>query len=200
MPLSSCSQRVPLTTIARAKKKIYQNTFRTHEYFYYAPLKTKTTEYQEFAGFRLVAGKYQPIEPDERGWLWSEVFGMYLGVCRRDLPLSRYREAIAYWEMLRFFTIDAEVVLHPVERANLAEAERDRERLERTQAEAERDRERLERTQVEAERDREVLRANRTETQLLQAARNLLATGMAIEQVAALLELSIEQVAQLSGD
>ncbi|NJK27533.1 MAG: Uma2 family endonuclease [Coleofasciculaceae cyanobacterium SM2_3_26] len=74
------------------KKQIYQNTFKTREYFYYAPLKTKTTEYQEFAGFRLVDGEYQPIEPNEQGWLWSEVFGMYLGVCRRDLPLSRYRE------------------------------------------------------------------------------------------------------------
>ncbi|NJK28416.1 MAG: hypothetical protein HC925_08065, partial [Coleofasciculaceae cyanobacterium SM2_3_26] len=134
-------QRIlPNGTVQRGKKWIYENTFHTREYFYYAPLETKTTEFQEFAGFRLVGGKYQPIEPDDRGWLWSEVFGMYLGVCRRDLPLRLYRATMIYWDVLRFFTADGEVVLHPQEQANWAEAERDRERLERTQAEAERDR------------------------------------------------------------
>ncbi|NJK27801.1 MAG: Uma2 family endonuclease [Coleofasciculaceae cyanobacterium SM2_3_26] len=132
------------------KKQIYQNTFGTREYFYYAPLKTKKTAYQEFAGFRLVDGEYQPIEPDERGWLWSEVFGMYLGVCRRDLPLSRYREVVNYWDMLRFFTADGEVVLHPEERARLEEMRANREEMRADQAEVERDRERLENERLRA--------------------------------------------------
>ena len=62
------------------KKDIYEMTFRTPEYFYFSPAKTKTTEKNEFAGFRLHAGKYQPIQPNANGWLWSEVLGLYLGI------------------------------------------------------------------------------------------------------------------------
>jgi len=56
------------------KKELYQNQFRTPEYFWFSP------EDLEFAGFRLVGHQYQPILPDSRGWCWSEVLGLYLGV------------------------------------------------------------------------------------------------------------------------
>jgi Uma2 family endonuclease len=45
------------------KKQIYQDIFRTPDYFWFAP------ETLEFQGFRLVEGQYQAIEPTAQGWL-----------------------------------------------------------------------------------------------------------------------------------
>jgi len=56
------------------KKDLYQNRFRTPEYFWFDP------ENLEFAGFRLVGEQYQAIVPTAQGWLWSEVLDLYLGV------------------------------------------------------------------------------------------------------------------------
>ncbi|MFN9315472.1 MAG: Uma2 family endonuclease, partial [Microcystis sp.] len=53
--------------IDRNKKKIlYQNTFRTPNYFWFDP------ESLELQGFRLIAGQYQAIAANENGYLWSE--------------------------------------------------------------------------------------------------------------------------------
>ncbi|MGK7931314.1 MAG: hypothetical protein AB4041_07760 [Microcystaceae cyanobacterium] len=54
----------------------------------------------EFAGFTLINQKYQSIEPNEQGWLWSQELGLYLGI---------------YEEQLRYFTSDGELVLKPQE-------------------------------------------------------------------------------------
>jgi Uma2 family endonuclease len=71
------------------KKQIYQDIFRTPDYFWFDP------ESLEFQGFTLIRGKYQPIEPNENHWLWSEQLGLYLGV----------------WEnKLRYFTSEGEIV------------------------------------------------------------------------------------------
>ncbi|GBE92040.1 Uma2 family endonuclease [Nostoc cycadae] len=65
------------------KKKLYQNTFRTPDYFWFDP------ETQEFAGFHLVDGQYQTLEANAQGHLWSQQLGLYLGI---------------YEGLLRFFT------------------------------------------------------------------------------------------------
>jgi Uma2 family endonuclease len=56
----------------RTNKAIYETVFRTPEYFLFDP------DTQELQGWRLVEGIYEPIEPDERGWLWSEQLGLWL--------------------------------------------------------------------------------------------------------------------------
>ena len=56
------------------KKQIYQDTFRTPEYFWFDPNSL------EFAGFALIQGRYQPMQLDERGWLWSMQLELFLGV------------------------------------------------------------------------------------------------------------------------
>ena len=43
------------------KKQIYQDTFRTPDYFWFDP------QNLEFKGFHLVDGRYQELIPDERG-------------------------------------------------------------------------------------------------------------------------------------
>ncbi len=56
------------------KKALYQDHFRTPEYFWFAP------DSLEFEGFRLVGNQYQTIVPTESGWRWSETLDLYLGV------------------------------------------------------------------------------------------------------------------------
>jgi Uma2 family endonuclease len=99
------------------KKQIYQDTFRTPDYFWFDP------NGDEFEGFHLVDGQYKPIEPTEQGWLWSQQLQLFLGIVNQQL---------------RFFTAEGQLVLTPeemaaaeAERANQAEAllERYRERF-----------------------------------------------------------------------
>ncbi|MEH1871990.1 Uma2 family endonuclease [Nostoc sp.] len=79
------------------KKQIYQNTFRTPDYFWFDPNNL------ELQGFHLVDGQYQDIVPTESGWLWSQQLGLYLAV-----SLGK----------LRFFTPDRQLVMLPEEEAN----------------------------------------------------------------------------------
>ncbi len=87
------------------KKEIYQNTFRTFDYFWFDPYTL------EFAGFHLVDGEYQPLQPDEQGYLWSQQLGLYLGV---------------YQGLLRFFTPDRQLVPTPEETADQIEQKAER--------------------------------------------------------------------------
>ncbi|MBD2566967.1 Uma2 family endonuclease [Anabaena lutea] len=93
------------------KKQIYQDIFRTPEYFWFDP------QNLEFVGFVLLAGKYQPIEPNSQGWLWSQQLELFLGVDQNKL---------------RFFTAEGELVPTPEEVAKheFARAEQEKQRAE----------------------------------------------------------------------
>lgn len=82
------------------KFELYQETFRTPEYFWFHP------NTLEFKGFRLVGGKYQPLEPNAEGWLWSQQLELFVGV---------------HESKLRFFSPDKFLVLTAAERAEVAE-------------------------------------------------------------------------------
>jgi Uma2 family endonuclease len=69
------------------KKQLYAKVFHTPEYFWYDAFSG------ELAGFCLHEEEYIPIEPNERGWLWSHQLGAYFGVWegvyhRREVPLA----------------------------------------------------------------------------------------------------------------
>jgi Uma2 family endonuclease len=67
-------------TVDRGKKKdLYQDVWRVPNYFWFHP------ETLEFAGFNLVNGHYEAVEPTETGWLWSEQLELYLGIHERQL-------------------------------------------------------------------------------------------------------------------
>lgn len=98
------------------KRRIYEQIFRTPEYFLFDP------ETGELEGLRLVGGHYQPIAADADGRLASDQLGLLLG--------SRDR-------VLRLFTRDGALVPTPEEdaehqhqRADAAEAELARLRAE----------------------------------------------------------------------
>lgn len=103
------------------KKQIYQDIWRTPEYFWFDPAAL------EFQGFQLVGGTYRAIEPNQLGHLWSQQLELYLGV---------------QGEALRFFTDEGELVPTLEEAAELAQSEaraaQQSAAAERQNAEAER--------------------------------------------------------------
>ena len=118
------------------KKRLYQTMFRTPEYFWFSPIT------EEFAGFRLVGAWYQAIPTDERGWRWSEVMELYLGVVDGQL---------------RYFEADGTLVLGPEETAlrERRRVQQERQRAEQAQSQAEQERQRAEQAQSQAEQERQ---------------------------------------------
>ncbi|MDF5711390.1 MAG: Uma2 family endonuclease [Nostoc sp. S4] len=115
------------------KKEIYQDTFRTLDYFWFDPYTL------EFAGFHLVDGEYQSLQVNEQGHLWSQQLGLYLGI---------------YQGLLRFFTPDGQLVPTPEETAEqtqkrLEQAEQNAEQAEQNAQQAE---QRLEQAEQKAQR------------------------------------------------
>jgi Uma2 family endonuclease len=58
------------------KKDIYEKTFHTHEYICFNPFSGRLD------AWRLIHHRFEPIVPDERGWLWCEELGLWLGPWR----------------------------------------------------------------------------------------------------------------------
>ena len=110
------------------KKRLYQNRFKTPEYFWFHPWTL------EFAGFKLVQGNYQPIPANARGHLWSEELQAFLGLHERKL---------------RFFTPEGNLVPLPEEDAV---EEKKRRHTAEQQAEQERQQREVAQKQVEQER------------------------------------------------
>jgi Uma2 family endonuclease len=96
------------------KKKLYEQTFHTRNYFCYDPAT------QKLEGWELLGGSYEPLAPDEHGRMWSSVLGLRVGIWQGE-----YGRQHDTW--LRFFDDRGEVV--PVEeeaqrsRADAAERE-----------------------------------------------------------------------------
>jgi Uma2 family endonuclease len=101
------------------KKKLYQDTFRTPNYFWFNP------ESLEFDGFHLVEGRYESLQPNNQGHLWSQQLGLYFGI---------------YQGLLRFFTPEGQLVLTPEEVAQqeTQRAEQETQRAEQETQRAER--------------------------------------------------------------
>jgi Uma2 family endonuclease len=93
------------------KKDLYQNRFRTQEYFWFSP------DELEFVGWRLVQGIYEEIPANTLGLRWSEVLGLYLGI---------------HEQKLRYFTPENQLIPTPEEAALQAEilAKKERQRAE----------------------------------------------------------------------
>ena len=130
------------------KKQLYQNQFRTPEYFWFSP------NTLELVGWRLTDSEYKTIPVSENGWYWSQELGLYLGV----------------WEdRLRYFTVEGRLVPTP-EEANLeeirkAEIERQKAETERQKAESERQKAEIEHQKAEIERQKAEIEYKRAESE-----------------------------------
>ncbi|MFN9257771.1 Uma2 family endonuclease [Microcystis sp.] len=123
--------------IDRTKKKIlYQNTFRTPNYFWFDP---NTLEFQ---GFTILEGQYQAISPNDRGYLWSEQLGLYLGIFDRKL---------------RYFTADGQLVPTPQEAELQQRQAKEQILLEKEQILLEKEQERQAKEQALLEKEQALL-------------------------------------------
>ena len=84
------------------KKALYQDRFRTPEYFLFSP------EALTLTGYRLVNGQYEAIAPNPYGHLWSQALELSLGVQN---------------DQLRYFTAEGNLVPTPEEAALQAESQ-----------------------------------------------------------------------------
>jgi Uma2 family endonuclease len=161
-----------------AKKLIYQNQMRVSEYFWYDPFNPN-----DFAGFDLNSGAYQPIALNAKDQLVSKVL---------DLALVRwegnYRGVDATW--LRWATLDGELFPTSQEMVVITQ-----QRAKEVEQRAEQEKERAEQEKERAEQEKE--RAEQAELQLRQVAINLLQNGMSVEQVAQLTNLDILELERL---
>jgi Uma2 family endonuclease len=121
--LSSSTAETDRTT----KKDIYQQTFRTPEYFCYDP------ESKLLEGWHL-QDRYKPIVSNEKGWLWSQELELWLGTWD-----GAYLGLEGTW--LRFFDSQGNLVLTETEfEHRRAETEKQRAETEKQRAETEKQR------------------------------------------------------------
>jgi Uma2 family endonuclease len=124
------------------KKDIYERIFNTKQYFVYNPADPNSLQGWELRGNRFVA-----LQANEKGWLWCEALGLWLGTWH-GLILQEQAD----W--LRFYFPNEQLVLLP--------REREYERAEQAEAQVEQERIRAEEERVraeEAEEKQAVLRA-----------------------------------------
>jgi hypothetical protein len=107
------------------KKHLYDRVFRTQDYFVYNPFEPNSLQGWHHRD------SYQAISPDERGWLWCESLGLWLGTWEGTID----RETLTW---LRFYDATGALVLLPEEaEAQRAEAERLRAEAEKLRADSE---------------------------------------------------------------
>lgn len=105
------------------KKRLYERTFHTAEYYVYDPFDATSLQ-----GWHL-SGHYQAIAPNEQAWLWCETLGLWLGLWEGQL---RREPATGTCAWLRFYDREGNLVLLPEE---LAEQEKQRAEQEKQRAE-----------------------------------------------------------------
>ncbi len=139
------------------KKRLYEETFKTSEYFLYPP------QGLALEGWRLLDNSYQQIVRSAEGRLWSRELEAELGVWH-----GTYKGKTGPW--LRLFHPDGRLVPTETEgERQRAEEERQRTEEERQRAEEERQRTEEERQRAEEERQRaekERQRADAAEAEL----------------------------------
>jgi len=109
------------------KKLLYEQTFKTGHYFVYDPFVPESLQ-----GWKLSEKfRYEEITPDERGWLWCDSLGLWLGTWSGTI----LRET-ATW--LRFYDAAGNLVKLSFELAEeeRAIAQQQRERADRAQERA----------------------------------------------------------------
>lgn len=102
------------------KKQIYQNRLHVPEYFWYDPFAP-----EDWAGFQLQAGTYQPIAPNAQGQLISQI--LQLALIRWQ---GSYQGIETTW--LRWAQLDETLLLTPEEQER-QRAEQEHQRAEQAQ-------------------------------------------------------------------
>ena len=128
------------------KKRLYQDNFRTPEYFWFDP------ETFEFMGFRLQNNQYEEIQLNNQGWRWSQELELYLGVDENQL---------------RYFTANGERVPTPQEAAIQEQLVARQAQLQAQQAESQvqQAESQAQQAQLQAQQERERVQQERERAQ-----------------------------------
>jgi Uma2 family endonuclease len=138
------------------KKELYQETFRTPNYFVFDPFDPSSLQ-----GWRLEGNRYVPLEPNGQGWLRCEPLGLWLGTWEGTIE----RET-AQW--LRFYNEEGQLVLLPEEAAQ-QRAEAAQQQAEAAQQRAEAAQQQAEAAQQQAEAAQQQAEAAQQRSQELEA-------------------------------
>jgi Uma2 family endonuclease len=65
------------------KKEVYEQKLKTAEYVIYNP------QTDQLQGWRLTNKRYQPIKPNQDGWLWLKEVDLWIGVVEHQFPRAR---------------------------------------------------------------------------------------------------------------
>jgi Uma2 family endonuclease len=105
-----------------AKKRLYEQVFKTKDYFVFHPFKENSLQ-----GWHLDSDRgYQPIEKNSQGWLWCESLGLWVGNWQ-----GMVEDDNAVWP--RFYDEAGNVVLLP-EEAEWQRADTQQQRADRLAA------------------------------------------------------------------
>ncbi len=127
------------------KKDIYESIFHTHEYFCYDP----STGLLE--GWRLINHHYEPIVPNERGWLWSEQLRLWIGTWKGKFQ-GKEEVYVRFYDLQgNLVPIAGEAYYQEAVTAK-AQAEEAQKQAEAAQQQAEADRKRAEAAEAELAR------------------------------------------------
>jgi Uma2 family endonuclease len=166
-----------------SKLVVYEQYLKVPHYLVYS------RQSQQLRYFHLIHGEYQeqPLNASNP-LVWLNDLQIGLGIWQ-----GSFDDADGSW--LRWCNQDGTWFLTDTEQERFA---KEQERLAKEQAEQQALQERLAKEQERLAKEQERLAKEQTQKQLLQAAQNLLASGMPREQIAALLNLSTEQIQSLT--
>ncbi|MDX2228900.1 MAG: Uma2 family endonuclease [Leptolyngbyaceae cyanobacterium bins.349] len=132
------------------KKDLYERVFHTADYFVYDPFDRNSLE-----GWHLNGSQhYQPLMPNDRGWLWCDSLKLWLGTWE---GVIQQEPGIGTCHWLRFYTEAGEPVPLSAEFAQQQaeterqRAEQERQRAQVAQQQAEQERQRAEQEQQRAQ-------------------------------------------------
>ncbi|BAZ04223.1 Uma2 family endonuclease [Calothrix sp. NIES-3974] len=104
------------------KKRLYERVFKTRDYFVFHPFKVNSLQ-----GWTLDSHNgYQPIIPNEQGWLWCQSLGLWVGIWHGVVEDDEN-------DWLRFYDADGNLVLLEQE-AEKQRAEAEKQRADRLAA------------------------------------------------------------------
>ncbi|MEM8641297.1 MAG: Uma2 family endonuclease [Cyanobacteria bacterium P01_G01_bin.54] len=132
--MSESTAEVDLTT----KKQIYEQRFSTSHYFVFDPFAADS-----LLGWERRGNIFVPLQPNQKGWLWCEALGLWLGTWRGPVLQEQ-----ADW--LRFYFPNEQLVLLPREQ-EFERAEQEWLRAEQAEIQAEQDRLRAEQAEARAQ-------------------------------------------------
>ncbi|MEB3232636.1 MAG: Uma2 family endonuclease [Leptolyngbyaceae bacterium] len=119
------------------KKDLYEQVFKTSDYFVFDPFDPTSLQ-----GWQLDAVYgYQPLSPNEQGWLWCESLGLWLGTWEGSINREPVNST-CHW--LRLYDPSGNLIPLPEESAQQQAAE-ERQRAEQERLRAEQEKQRADR-------------------------------------------------------